>query len=98
MEVEFADDELDRLEVDPKATAGHGAAVDRGFRKAIQALRAAHDERDLYANRGLHFEKLKGDRSHQRSVRCNKQWRLILEIHEGGRGHLIRVIAIEDYH
>lgn len=98
MEVEFADADLDRLEVDARFTAGYGPAIVRGFRKVMQSLRAAHDERDLHANRGLHFEKLKGDRSHQRSVRINKQWRLILELVDGDKGHRIRVVGIEDYH
>ena len=64
MDVEFADPQLDRLEVDVRFQAGYGDAVVRGFRKAMQAIRAAVDERDLYASKGLRFEKLKGDRSH----------------------------------
>ena len=48
MEVEFADADLAGLEVDPRFTAGLAPAIVRGFRKAMQAIRAAHDERDLY--------------------------------------------------
>ena len=73
MEVEFADTDLDRLEVDPKFTGGFAPAIVRGFRKAMQVIRAAVDERDLHAMRGLRFEKLKGARSHQYSVRINDQ-------------------------
>jgi len=98
MDVEFVDADLERLEFDPRYTAGYSDAVVRGFRKAMGAIRAFHDERDFYANKGLHFEKLKGDRSHQRSVRINKQWRLILEIDDEQKGHRIRIIGIEDYH
>jgi|SRR5215207_10588061 len=97
-EVEFSDQELDQLEVDPKFTAGYGPAIIRGFRKAMQAIRAAHDERDLYALRGLNFEKLKGKRDHQCSVRLNKQWRLLLELKDGDGGKRIRIVGIEDYH
>jgi toxin HigB-1 len=64
MELEFVDADLDRLEVDPKFTAGFAPAIVRGFRKALQAIRAAHDERDLFKSRGLGFEKLKGKREH----------------------------------
>jgi proteic killer suppression protein len=39
MEAEFADGKLDRLETDPKYTAGFGADVIRAFRKAMQAIR-----------------------------------------------------------
>jgi proteic killer suppression protein len=97
-EVEFADKELDQLEVDPRFTGGFAPAIVRGFRKAMQAIRAAHDERDLYASRGLGFEKLKGKRAHQCSVRLNKQWRLILELKDGDGAKKIRIIGIEDYH
>jgi proteic killer suppression protein len=96
--VEFVDADLDQLEVDPQFTAGFSPAIVRGFRKALQAIRAAHDERDLYASRGLGFEKLKGKREHQCSVRLNKQWRLILEFKEGRELEKVHIIGIEDYH
>ena len=98
MEVEFADEDLDRLETDARFTGGFAQAVVRGFRKAMQAIRAAVDERDLYAAKGLRFEKLKGKRDHQHSMRVNVQWRLIVELVDGKRGKATRVFAIEDYH
>ena len=81
MEVEFADDDLDRLEIDLQFTAGFEREVVRGFRKVMQVIRDAPDERDFYALKSLHFEKLQGSRSHQRSMRLNKKWRLIVELH-----------------
>lgn len=98
MEVEFADDDLDRLETEREFTAGFGRDVVRGFRKVMQVIRAAPDERDLYRLKGLRFEKLEGSRSHQRSVRINLQWRLILEIVGTAPNKKIRVVCIEDYH
>lgn len=98
MEVEFDDTDLDRLEVDPGYTGGLAPSVVKGFRKAMQAIRAAHDERDLYVSRGFRFEKLKGKRSYQRSMRLNDQWRLILTIKDGKRSRCARIISIEDYH
>ncbi len=98
MEVEFADDDLDRLETELQFRAGFGKDVIRGFRKAMQVIRAAPDERDLYRLKGLRFEKLEGSRSHQRSIRINKQWRLILEIVGTAPNKKIRVVCIEDYH
>jgi proteic killer suppression protein len=93
LEVEFADDDLDRLEVDPKFTAGHGVQVDKGFRKAMTAIRAAKDTRDLY-NGGLQTKRMKGARQHQHEIRLNIQWRLIVEVDEPK----IKIIAIEDVH
>lgn len=98
MEVEFADEKLDRLEVDAGFTAGYAREIVRGYRKAMQAIRAAADERDLYALKGLRFEKLEGARAHQRSVRINKQWRLVLELVGQTPNKRIKVVAIEDYH
>src|SRR5207249_4009525 len=74
---------LDRLETDPNFKAGFGTATVKAYRKRMQQIRAAADERDLYALKSLHFEKLKGKRANQGSVRLNDQWRLILEIIPG---------------
>jgi proteic killer suppression protein len=98
MDVEFADEDLRRLEVDPRFTAGYGQEIVRGFRKVLFSLRNCYDERDLYANRGLNFEKLKGARAHQFSARINKQWRLIFELEGAVPNKKIRVMGIEDYH
>lgn len=97
LEVEFADGDLDRLEVDPTFTAGFGRDVVRGYRKAMQAIRAAADERDLYRG-GLRMEKLSGDRQGQYSLRINKQWRLIIELDNGTEPKTIRILEVTDYH
>lgn len=98
MRVEFDDSDLDRLETDPARSAGHGSEVDRGYRKVMQSVRAAPDERTLFALRGLRFEKLKGKRKHQHSLRINRQWRVIAELRGSGDDRRIAIIAIEDYH
>jgi proteic killer suppression protein len=48
--------------------------------------------------RSLHFEKLKGARSHQHSMRLNAQYRLIVELHGKGQEKVVYVVGIEDYH
>jgi toxin HigB-1 len=98
MEVEFGDDDLEKLERDPAYTSGRAQAIVRAFRKRMQFIRAALDERDFFAMRSIRFEKLKGNRSHQYSMRLNDQWRLILEIKPGSPKNIIVVVAIEDYH
>ena len=98
MEVDFDDDQLDRLEVDGEFDAGFGRDVVRGFRKLMQTIRSAIDERDFYKLKGLHFEKLEGDRAHERSMKINKQWRLILELRGSAPHKRVLVKAIEDYH
>ena len=98
MDVEFANQELDRLETDLGFNAGFSPAVVRAFRQRMQMIRAALDERVFYAWRSLHFEKLKGKRSHQHSMRLNKQWRVIIELHRRGRNTVVVIVDIEDYH
>jgi len=97
MNVRHADKKLERLEVDPGYTGGFGRDVIRAFRKVMQWIRAAADERDFYAMKSLHYEKLKGRRAHQRSMRLNDQFRLILEI-EIVNDRTIVVVSVEDYH
>lgn len=98
MQVRFAHKNLERLEGDPGYTAGFDADVVRAFRKLMQYIRAARDERDFYALKSLHFEKLKGRRRKQRSMRLNDQWRLILEFERDENGKVVVIVEIEDYH
>ena len=98
MEYRYVDTKLQRLDEDQGYNAGLGPAIVKTFRKRMQLIRAARDERDFYALKSLHHEKLKGRRSHQRSMRLNNQWRLILELEQGQLGTVIVVISIEDYH
>jgi proteic killer suppression protein len=98
MDVEFRDPALDRLETDASFSSGFSGAIVKAYRKRLQLIRAALDERSFYALKSLYFEKLKGDRSHQCSMRLNDQWRLILELHGVSPEKVIVVVAIEDYH
>ena len=98
MRVHHAEKKLERLEFDPTYTAGFGPDVVKAYRKRMQFIRAANDERDFYNMKSLHYEKLKGNRSHQRSMRLNDQYRLILEIKNDPVGKIVVIISIEDYH
>lgn len=98
MEVEFDDGNLDRLETDAQFTAGHSQEVVRAYRKRMQQIRAFRDERDFLSVRSLNFEKLKGSREGQHSIRLNLQWRLILEIRGDHPCKVIGIIEIVDYH
>ncbi len=98
MEVEFEDDDLDRLEVEPTYDAGLPPGVVKAFRKRMQMIRAAPDERDFYQLRGVRFEKLKGRRTHEYSMRLNDQYRLILRFKGKAENKVVVVSAVEDYH
>jgi toxin HigB-1 len=98
MEVEFDDEDLDRLETDAEFTAGHGQEVVRAYRRRLQQIRAAPDERVFYALKSLHFEKLKGDRQGQHSIRLNGQWRLIVQLRGEHPCKVVAIVEIVDYH
>jgi toxin HigB-1 len=97
-EVSFKDESLEKLERDSKYTAGYDAAIVKAFRKRMQFVRAAIDERDFSSMRSLNFERLKGKRQHQFSMRLNDQWRLILELETVGTSKKLLIVGIEDYH
>ena len=67
MDVSFKDHSLDRLETDAGFSAGFSAglgdALVKAYRRAMQHIRAATDERTLYSRRSFRFEKLSGDRA-----------------------------------
>jgi toxin HigB-1 len=98
MDVTFKNQSLDRLETDASYSAGFGDALVKAYRRAMQHIRAASDERTLYARRSFRFEKLSGNRAGQHSMRLNDQWRLIVEIKGEASNKTIHVIEIVDYH
>jgi toxin HigB-1 len=98
MKVHFRDDDLDRLEIDPAFNGGFPDAIVTAYRKVMHIIRAAPDERTFYALKSLRYEKLKGSRSHQRSMRLNDQWRLIVELSGKADQKVVYIVSIEDYH
>jgi len=76
----------------------YGESVVRSFVEKMAIIRAITNENELRNFKSLHYEKLKGNRKHQRSIRLNDQFRLILEVEQDELGNLVVVINIEDYH
>ncbi len=76
-----------------------GEVVDAFF-EVMSTIDAAISEQDLYALKGLRFEQLSGQRGtqNQRSLRLNRQWRLIVVIEKDKEGNYLLIIDIEDYH
>lgn len=98
MDVEHEDKDLEDLEFDASATGGFGdQALVKAFRKVMGWIRGAADERDFYALKSLHYEKLQGSQT-DRSMRLNNQWRLIVEIRGKGKHKRVVVKHITDYH
>lgn len=97
-EVRHEDNSLEELEFDPRCRSQWSQAIVKAFRKRMQQLRSVHDERDLYGNRGMKFEEMKGDRQGDYSVRLNDQWRLVFRFEETTPNRTMVIRAIEDYH
>ena len=93
-----ADKTLKRLDEDPDFNGGFADNLVRAFRMRMQFIRDAASENDLRAMKSFHFEKLKGDRKDQYSIRLNKQFRLILQFEPSEEGKVAVVVALEDYH
>jgi proteic killer suppression protein len=98
MQFRHASRTLQRIDEDPRFSAKYSDAVVRAFRMRMQMIRDAENIQTFYALKSLHFEKLKGDRAHQYSIRLNRQFRLILELQETMDQTTVVVIGVEDYH
>ena len=98
MRFRFAEAKLEELYTTGRGGKRYSRQVVDAFVRAVATIDAAVDERDLYAQKGLHFEKLKGDRKGQRSIRLNQQWRLILTLERDSAGAFVWIIEITDYH
>ncbi len=99
MRFEFKKNKIRDLYTDEKNAHKYPGVVDDFF-EVMAIIDSATDERDLYAFKGLGFEKLLGKRGKQgqRSLRLNGQWRLIISIKEDDDGTYLLIIDIEDYH
>ena len=84
--------------MDRSYTAGFDAEVVELYRRRMQFIRGAEDARDLRNMHSLHFEKLKGDRAGQYSIRLNRQWRLVFRLRKDREGKTVIVLEIVDYH
>ncbi|MCE2988660.1 MAG: type II toxin-antitoxin system RelE/ParE family toxin [Nitrosomonadaceae bacterium] len=98
MKLEIADKELEEAYRSSTYSGRYSAAILSAYRKRLGFISQAVDERDFRGMRSLNFEKLKGSRSHQYSMRLNKQFRLILELKGDGPGKTVKIMGIEDYH
>lgn len=98
MEIEFRDTDLALVETDRAADTRLPISVINSLRHKLVVIRAAPDERPLRNWKSLHYEKLKGDRSGQRSIRINKQWRLVFTLDTECNPNKMTILAVEDYH
>jgi proteic killer suppression protein len=97
MEIDFQDARAALVETDRAAESRYPIEVINSLRQKLHVIRQAPDERTLRGWKSLHYEKLAG-REDQRSIRINKQWRLVFTIDTQSRPNKITVLGVEDYH
>lgn len=98
MKIVFADAELALIESAEAGKTRLPIAVIKSARRKLTVLRAAIDDRSLRTWKSLHYEKLKGDRSGQRAIRLNDQYRMVFSLDEESEPPTVTITAIEDYH
>ena len=90
--------DLELIETEEAGATRLPVSVIQSARRKLTVLRAAIDDMSLRNWKSLHYEKLKGDREGQRSIRVNEKYRMIFELDEKTDPQTIKILAIEDYH
>lgn len=97
MRFKFDDRKLEALYTEEKGAHKYGAAVVDAFFEVMAIIESALDERDLRANKSLHYEKLKGQLQRQHSLRLTDQYRLIIERDTDEQGRILWIIKIDPH-
>jgi toxin HigB-1 len=96
--IAFSDKKLQALYTHEKGAHRLDPDVYAAFLDVVAAVQAAKDPQDLRALKSLHYEKLKGDRRPDRSLRLHKGHRLTVREQRDAEGLYIEIIEIDDYH
>lgn len=94
----FKDEDLLLLYKEEKNAHRYPSGVVNAFFEVMAIIANAASEADIRAFKSLRFEKLKGNRAGQISLRLNKQYRLIVIIEKDEHGKMLWIIEIADYH
>ena len=98
MRFRHANKTLTKMDEQPDFDGGFSPGLAKAFRLRMQFIRAAVNENDLRARKSYRFEKLKGDRSSDYSIRLNDQFRSTFQIEKEEGGNRLVILDIEDCH
>lgn len=98
MEVDYKDKKLGLLETDQAHETKLPVSVINSYRRKVIQLKAAPDERTLRNLKGLHYEKLKGNREGQRSIRLNDAWRAIFTVDQTLNPPRIEILELTNHY
>ncbi len=93
MKVRYKDAALEQVR-NGTGDGGYPPGIAKAFRKRMQTIEGAPDERVLRSWKSLHFEKYEDGHS----IRLNEQWRLILEFEGEAPDKTVVIVGIVDYH
>jgi toxin HigB-1 len=91
MEIEFRDKTLALVETDQAPETRLPLAVINSLRDKLVFIRAAPDERSLRNWKSLHYEKMEEE---ERSIRINKQFRLIFTIDTASKPNKMTILRV----
>jgi toxin HigB-1 len=91
MDIEFHDKKLALVETDDAPKTRLPISVIESMRDKLRFMRSAPDERSIRNWRSLHYEKMEGE---ERSIRLNKQFRLIFTIDTTSNPNKITVLRV----
>ncbi len=98
MDFLFATQELEGLYTKETNAHKYPKEVITGFFEVMEIIVAALDTRDIRAFKSHRYEKLKGRRNLERSLRINKQWRLIVVEENIDSQTTIRILKLENHY
>lgn len=94
MDIEFRDKSLALVETDRAAEVRLPISVVNSLRHKLHVIRQAPDERTLRNWKSLHYEKMEGE---ERSIRINKQYRLIFMLNTDAKPIKMTVLRVWDH-
>ena len=99
MHFSFNDKKIEGLYLREEYAKDYPADVIANFFEVMAIIEGAKDERDFYAMKSLHFEKLAGKlgKEDKRSMRLTKQWRLIVSLSSTTEGKYLLVLNIDKH-
>lgn len=97
MRFRFKAKRLAALYYDNRGAKRYPSQVVDSFFEVMAVIESAPDERDLYAFKSFHFERLEGEQD-RRSIRLNRQYRLVLTIEQDAQGHYVLIIEINKHY
>jgi proteic killer suppression protein len=95
---EFSSSKIRRLYLEEFGARKYPPEVVDAFFEVMAVIDAAESEQDLRNLKHLRFEKLKGPRKHQRSLRLHGGFRIVVQLVTDEQGTYLLVEDIENYH